>query len=118
MFKGKKKSARWIPDLLTEEQKRTRNKMSCKLLDRLPRYDQKKIVNLVTGRLDTFLQTKKLVTEYGQLQMPQGRALLNNCKCEKDYVCHIFHYYRTSNPGPCIQRQVNVSTILLERKGS
>ena len=49
ILKMKKKSARWIPHLLTEEQTRTRVRMARKLLKRFPRYDKKLFMNIATG---------------------------------------------------------------------
>jgi histone-lysine N-methyltransferase SETMAR len=41
-LKGRKISARWVPHLLTDEQKRQRVKVAKKLLQMFPKYDQKK----------------------------------------------------------------------------
>jgi histone-lysine N-methyltransferase SETMAR len=47
-LKVRKISARWVPHLLTDEQKRQRVKVAKKLLQMFPKYD-KKTVNVVTG---------------------------------------------------------------------
>ena len=45
----KKISARWVPHLLTDEQKRQRVKVAKKLLQMFPKYDKKQFANVVTG---------------------------------------------------------------------
>ena len=42
-------SARWVPHLLTDEQKRQRVKVAKKLLQMFPKYDKKQFANVVTG---------------------------------------------------------------------
>ena len=42
-------SARWVPRLLTDEQKRQRVKGAKKLLQMFPKYDKKQFANVVTG---------------------------------------------------------------------
>jgi hypothetical protein len=42
-------SARWVPHLLTNEQKRQRVKVATKLLQMFPKYDKKQFANVVTG---------------------------------------------------------------------
>jgi histone-lysine N-methyltransferase SETMAR len=42
-------SARWMPHLLTDEQKRQRVKVAKKLLQMFPKYDKKQFANVVTG---------------------------------------------------------------------
>lgn len=44
-----KKSARWIPNLFTDEQKRTRVQMTKQLLKKYPKYQKKVFDGLVTG---------------------------------------------------------------------
>ena len=48
-LKGRKISARWVPHLLTNEQKRQRVKVAKKLLQMFPKYDKKQFANVVTG---------------------------------------------------------------------
>ena len=48
-LKVRKISARWVPHLLTEEQKRQRVKVAKKLLQMFPKYDKKQFANVVTG---------------------------------------------------------------------
>ena len=48
-LKVRKISARWVPHLLTDEQKRQRVKMAKKLLQMFPKYDKKQFANVVTG---------------------------------------------------------------------
>ena len=48
-LKVRKISARWVPHLLTDEQKRQRVKVAKKLLQMLPKYDKKRFANVVTG---------------------------------------------------------------------
>ena len=45
----RKISARWVPHLLTDEQKRQRVKVAKKLLQMFPKYDKKQFANVVTG---------------------------------------------------------------------
>ena len=47
-LKVRKISARWVPHLLTDEQKRQRVKVAKKLLQ-FPKYDKKQFANVVTG---------------------------------------------------------------------
>ena len=42
-------SARWVPHLLTDEQKRQQVKVAKKLLQMFPKYDKKQFANFVTG---------------------------------------------------------------------
>ena len=42
-------SARWVPHLLTDEQKRQRVKVAKKLLQMFPKYDKEQFANVVTG---------------------------------------------------------------------
>ena len=42
-------SARWVPHLLTDEQKRQRVKVAKKLIQMFPKYDKKQFANVVTG---------------------------------------------------------------------
>ena len=42
-------SARWVPHLLTDEQKRQRVKVAKNLLQMFPKYDKKQFANVVTG---------------------------------------------------------------------
>ena len=42
-------SARWVPHLLTDKQKRQRVKVARKLLQMFPKYDKKQFANVVTG---------------------------------------------------------------------
>jgi histone-lysine N-methyltransferase SETMAR len=42
-------SARWVPHLLIDEQKRQRVKVDKKLLQMFPKYDKKQFANVVTG---------------------------------------------------------------------
>ena len=44
-----RKVARWIPHILTNKQKTARVKMAKKILKMYPKFDRKKIVNIVTG---------------------------------------------------------------------
>ena len=44
-----RKVARWIPHILTNEQKTSRVKMAKKLLKLYPKFEQKVFVNIVTG---------------------------------------------------------------------
>ena len=48
-LKVRKISARWVPHLLTDEQKRQRVKVAKKLLQMFPKYDKKQFANAVTG---------------------------------------------------------------------
>ena len=48
-LKVRKISARWVPHLLTDEQKRQRIKVAKKLLQMFPKYDKKQFANVVTG---------------------------------------------------------------------
>ena len=48
-LKVRKISARWVPHLLTDEQKRQRVKVAKKLLQMFPKYDKKQFDNVVTG---------------------------------------------------------------------
>ena len=48
-LKVKKISARWVPHLLTDEQKRQPVKVTKKLLQMFPKYDKKQFANVVTG---------------------------------------------------------------------
>ena len=48
-LKVRKISARWVPHLLTDEQKRQRVKVAKKLLQMFPEYDKKQFANVVTG---------------------------------------------------------------------
>ena len=48
-LKVRKISARWVPDLLTDKQKRQRVKVANKLLQMFPKYDKKQFANVVTG---------------------------------------------------------------------
>ena len=42
-------SARWVPHLLTDKEKRQRVKVAKKLLQMIPKYDKKQFANVVTG---------------------------------------------------------------------
>ena len=48
-LKVRKSSARWVPHLLTDEQKRQRVKVAKNLLQTFPKYDKKPFANVVTG---------------------------------------------------------------------
>ena len=48
-LKVRKISARWVPHLLTDEQKRQRVKVAKKLHQMFPNYDKKQFANVVTG---------------------------------------------------------------------
>ena len=48
-LKVRKMSARWVPHLLTDQQKRQRVKVAKKLLQMFPKYDKKQFANVVTG---------------------------------------------------------------------
>ena len=48
-LKVRKISARWVPHLLTDEQKRQRVRVVKKLLQMFPKYDKKQFANVVTG---------------------------------------------------------------------
>lgn len=48
-LKVRKISARWVPHLLTDEQKRKQVQVSRKLLQMFPKYDKKQFANVVTG---------------------------------------------------------------------
>ena len=48
-LKVRKISARWVPHLLTDEQKRQRIKVAKKLLQMFPKYDKKQFASVVTG---------------------------------------------------------------------
>ena len=48
-LKVRKISARWVPHLLTDEQKRQRVKVAIKLLQMFPKYDKKQFANVITG---------------------------------------------------------------------
>ena len=48
-LKVRKISARWVPHLLTDEQKRQRVKVAIKLLQMSPKYDKKQFAKFVTG---------------------------------------------------------------------
>ena len=48
-LKVRKISARWVPHLLSDEQKRQRVKVAKKLLQMFPKYDKKQFANVVTG---------------------------------------------------------------------
>ena len=48
-LKVRKISARWVPHLLIDEQKRQRVKVAKKLLQMFPKYDKKQFANVVTG---------------------------------------------------------------------
>ena len=47
-LKVRKISARWVPHLLTDEQKRQRVKVAKKLLQVFPKYDKKQFANVIT----------------------------------------------------------------------
>ena len=48
-LKVRKISARWVPHLFTNEQKRQRVKVAKKLLQMFPKYDKKQFANVITG---------------------------------------------------------------------
>ena len=48
-LKVRKISARWVPHLLTDEQKRQQVKVAKKLVHLFPKYDKKEFANVVTG---------------------------------------------------------------------
>ena len=50
-LKVRKISARWVPHLLTDEQKRQRVKVAKKLLQMFPKCDKKQFANVVTGSI-------------------------------------------------------------------
>ena len=49
VLKMKKICARWIPHILTNEQKQTRVRVAKRLLKMFPKFDKKKMANIVTG---------------------------------------------------------------------
>ena len=49
VLKMKKICARWIPHILTNEQKQTRVRVTKQLLKMFPKFDKKKMANIVTG---------------------------------------------------------------------
>ena len=55
-LKDRKISARWVPHLLTDEQKRQRVKVAKKLLQMFPKYDKKQFANVVTDD-ETWVQS-------------------------------------------------------------
>ena len=61
-LKVRKISARWVPHLLTDEQKRQRVKVAKKLLQMFPKYDKKQFANVVTGD-DTWVHYFKPIRE-------------------------------------------------------
>lgn len=70
-------SARWVPHLLTNEQKRQRVKVAKKLLQMSPKYDKKQqFVNVVTGD-ETWVHflspSEKLATKSGPLDITNAQ---------------------------------------------
>ena len=58
-LKVRKISARWVPHLLTDEQKKQRVKVAKKLLQMFLKYDKKQFANVVTGPL--FIKPESII---------------------------------------------------------
>ena len=82
-LKVRKISARWVPNLLTDEQKRQQVKVAIKLLQMFPKYDKKQFANFVTGDktwVHYFEPVRKVsdkiwATKHGKRQIIAKRSL-------------------------------------------
>ena len=85
-LKVKKISARWVPHLLSDEQKRQRVKVAKKTLQMFPKYDKKQFADVVTSDKTWFHYFETVRKGHETQQTP------NNCQTffeyKEDFVCN------------------------------
>ena len=86
-LKDRKISARWVPHLLTGEQKRQRVKVAINLLQMFPKYDKKQFVNFVTGDetwVHYFEPVRKVRNKHSKRPIIAKRS-----ECKEGFVCNL-----------------------------
>ena len=79
-LKVRKINARWVPHLLTDEQKKTRVTMAIKLLKMYPKYSKKAFDNIVTDDetcVYYFEPKRKVANRIWATKMPDCQVLPN-----------------------------------------
>ena len=107
ILKVAKMSARWIPHLLTEEQKCTRMKMAKQLLKKYPKYQKKVFDSLITSdeTLVHFYEPKKKVdNRIWALKHAKGQILLNEHWQQKGVVRHFLQKFWVTYASCCSKR--------------
>ena len=93
-LKVRKISARWMPHLLTDEQKRQLVKVAKKLLQMFPKYDKKQFCSFITGDenwVHYFEPVRKVsnIKELGH----KTQQTPNNCQtffeCKEGFICNL-----------------------------
>ena len=92
-LKVRKISARWVPHLLTDKQKRQQVKVAIKLLQMFPKYGKRQFVNFVTGDetwIHYFEPVKKVSNKIWAMKHSK-RPIIAKCSLRaKKVLCAIF----------------------------
>ena len=101
-LKVRKINARWIPHLLTDEQKKTRVTMAKRLLKMYPKYSKKAFDNIVTGDETWvyYFEPKRKVDNriWATKNARRPSIVKTNTNGKEGIVCYFF-----TNKGPVIQ---------------
>ena len=102
-LKVRKISVRWVPHLLTDEQKRQRVKVAKKLLKMFPKYDKKQFANVVTGDetwVHYFEPVRKVSNKIWATKHSKRPIIAKRSLSTKKVLYAIFF----SGEGDCIQK--------------
>ena len=101
-LKVRKINARWIPNLLTDEQKKTRVTMAKRLLKMYPKYSKKAFDNIVTGDETWvyYFEPKRKVDNriWATKNARRPSIVKTNTNGKEGIVCYFF-----TNKDPVIQ---------------
>ena len=98
----RKISARWVPHLLSDSQKKQRVKTAKQLLKIFPKYDEKKLANVVTGdetRVHYFQPVRKFSNKIWATKNCKRPVIATRTWCEEGFVCNLLLWWMHGNTG-------------------
>ena len=115
-LKVRKISARWVPHLLTDEQKRQRVKMAKTLLQMFPKYDKKQFANVVTGDetwVHYFEPVRKVSNKIWATKHSKRPIIAKTFfEYKEGFVCNLLLWWRSRNKSASEKGQKHHRKVL------
>ena len=117
-LKVRKISTRWVPHLLTDEQKRQRVKVAKKLHQMFPKYDKKQFANVVTGDetwVHYFEPVRKVSNKIWATKHSKRPKMPNVLWVQRRFVCNLLLWWRSRNKSASEKGQKHHRKVLQRR---
>ena len=117
-LKVRKISARWVPHLLTDEQKRQRVKVAKKLLQMFPKYDKKQFAYVVTGDetwVHYFEPVRKVSNKIWATKHSKRPIIAKFFEYKEGFVFNLLLWWRSRNKSASEKGQKHHRKVLQRR---